>query len=212
MRQGCRLADRAVIGFERFADAVTHEHVVRSLPVEGGAQADDSGVASAETARGVIAVSGGVVGTEDAAWVPGLDPSGDAGGDGAGGDHGASPAFCRDELEGEDRQDIEGVGGQDDGGGPVGLPRYPEAAARGWDGLDAGRHAGGVSGDEQGIAETVGMDQAEVAAQPDGRVPEAAPLDEVSPEGGPAGVLVRRRGLTATVRERLAARRFGEEV
>ncbi|MCY4589382.1 MAG: hypothetical protein OXE86_02210 [Alphaproteobacteria bacterium] len=67
------------------------------------------------------------------------------------------------------------------------------------EGLDAGRLAGGVSADEHGGAAPVGVDQAEVAAQLDERVREAAPLDEVLPESVPAGVLTRR--LTAAARE-----------
>ena len=191
------------------------EHVVPVPVVECGSQPDDPCVLAGEEAGGVIAVWGGVPGTEDAARVPCLDPFGDFGGDGAGGDDGAFGAFCRAEVEGEDR---EGVAGQDDGVWPFGLPGHPEAAARGrlpgcgGEGFDAGGLAGGVPADEHGIGVTVGMDQAKVPAQRDERVAEAAPLDEVSPQRGPTGVPGRHRCLTLTVRERRVTRQIVEEV
>ena len=73
-----------VIDLERFAGAVAHEHVVPVQAVEGRAQADDPAVVSDEPCRGVIALAGGVVGAEDPAGVPGLDPFGEACGGAAG--------------------------------------------------------------------------------------------------------------------------------
>ena len=73
-----------VIDLERFAGAVAHEHVVPVQGVEGRAQADDPAVVSDEPCRGVIALAGGVVGAEDPAGVPGLDPFGEACGGAAG--------------------------------------------------------------------------------------------------------------------------------
>ena len=116
-----------------------HERVVPVLSVEGRPRADDPAVLSDEPGRGVIAVLGGVVGTEDPAGVPGLDPFGEACRGGAGGDHGASLAPGRDEMQGEDRQGVEGAVCEDHGVRPIGFPRHPEAAARG-DG--AGRRGG----------------------------------------------------------------------
>ena len=82
----------------------------QSCPSRAGRGADDPAVLSDEPGRGVIAVLGGVVGTEDPAGVPGLDPFGEACRGGAGGDHGASLAPGRDEMQGEDRQGVEGAG------------------------------------------------------------------------------------------------------
>ena len=67
-----------VIGLDRFAVALAHEHVVPVQAVEGRAQADDPVVLSDQPGGGVIALAGGVVGAEDPAWVPGLDPFGEA--------------------------------------------------------------------------------------------------------------------------------------
>ena len=129
---------------------------------------DDPAVLSDEPGRGVIAVLGGVVGTEDPAGVPGLDPFGEACRGGAGGDHGAALAPGRDEMQGEDRQGVEGAVCEDHGVRPIGFPRHPEAAARGdgagrrgaaWrrGGEDLGTEslAGRVSADEHGVAVAV---------------------------------------------------------
>ena len=59
--------ERPVIGSERFAGAVSDEHVIPVLAVEGGAHADDPVVLSEQPFGGVIAVWGGVVGAEDPA-------------------------------------------------------------------------------------------------------------------------------------------------
>ena len=79
----------------------------------------------------------------------------------------ASLAPGRDEVEGEDRQGVDCVLGEDDGVRPVGFPRHPEAAARGgagrreaaWrrgrDDLGAESLAGRVSADEHGVAVAV---------------------------------------------------------
>ena len=134
--------ERPVICSERFAGAVAHERVVPVLSVEGRPWADDPAVLSDEPGRGVIAVLSDVVGTEDPAGVPGLDPFGEACRGGAGGDHGASLAPGRDEMQGEDRQGVEGAVCEDHGVRPIRLSRHPVAAARG----EVRRSAQGGSG------------------------------------------------------------------
>ena len=65
----------------------------QSSPTEGGSHADDPAVPSEQPFGGVIAAGGSVVGTEDAAGVPVLDPGGEAWRDGGDGDHGTFPAL-----------------------------------------------------------------------------------------------------------------------
>ena len=70
--------------------------------------------------------------------------------------------------------------------------------------------AGRVSADEHGVAVAVGVEQAEVAAQGDEHIREAALLDEVALDGGPVAVRARRLRV-AIGREPVTARQFREE-
>ena len=105
----CYSTDEPIVDLEQIAFEVAPAHVVPVVTVEGGSHADDPAVPSEQPFGGVIAAGGSVVGTEDAAGVPVLDPGGEAWRDGGDGDHGTFPALGRHEMEGEGRQGVDGA-------------------------------------------------------------------------------------------------------
>ena len=187
--------------------------------VERRAQADDSVVALHQL-RGVsIAVRCCAPGAEDACGVPGFDPFGGCWRGGSGGDGDARDLEFGGEMEGQDRQGVEGVFCEEDGARPVRVPRHPEAAGRacgaGVSGLapcarierfGADGFAGGVPADEHGVSEAVGVEQPEVAAQRDERGRDAEAGDEAALDAGPEAVGAQRLGVLPD-----AARQAGED-
>ena len=127
---------------------------------EGRSQADDSVVVSDEAFGGAVALRGGVVGTEDALGVPFLDPCGEGCGGGGAGDCDGTLLPGGEEIEGEDRERVEGAGGEDDGGWPVGVE---QAQQGGDDGAEIVAAPGGAI--EQALGGGGDAEQPVLAAQ-----------------------------------------------